>query len=153
MGYVTSDFQTPTPYESEGARTLTGEPFAVEAAIYLSWHHSSSPITFRQMRFLIISNSEFEMIIGSDTISKHSLLVPPVFATGSRSVYEPSEDPTVREMRLDHAEAESEIENLERDLQKDFHPCSFDFGVIQEGLRREKLLYTRWSVFNFGLSY
>jgi hypothetical protein len=87
LGYTESDFQQPTPCESNGAQTLTGEPFNIEAVVFLSWHHSSSPKIYRKMRFLIVSSSSFEMIIGSETITRHRLLLPPVFAadsTGSR---------------------------------------------------------------------
>ena len=82
LGYVESDFEPPTPYESQEGQTLTGERFPIEAAVFLSWHHKSSPVIYRDMRFLIVSSSRFEMIIGSDTISKHGLLTPPVFHTG-----------------------------------------------------------------------
>jgi hypothetical protein len=83
LGYAESDFQQATPYESHDAKTLTGEPLHIEAAIFLSWHHKSSPKSYRQMRFLVVSSSIFEMIIGSDAITRHGLLLPPVFATSS----------------------------------------------------------------------
>jgi hypothetical protein len=83
LGYLEDDLQQPTPLESKGGQTLTGEPFHIEGVIFLSWHHGSSPIIYRKMRFLVVSSAQFEMIIGSDTITKHSLLVPPVFNTGA----------------------------------------------------------------------
>lgn len=82
LGYIEADLQQPTPFESKGV-TLTGEPFNIEGVIFLSWHHGSSPIMYRKMRFLVVSSSRFEMIIGSDAITKHGLLIPPVFNTGA----------------------------------------------------------------------
>lgn len=129
LGYAELDFQQLTPYEARGAQTLTGEPLSVEGAVFLSWHHGSSLITYRRMRFLVILSSKFEMIIGSDTISKYGLLVPPVFATeapGAR--HEPGEgnaldqleqydpdfvlDPVVVSMK-------AELRNLQFNLQDD----------------------------------
>lgn len=84
LGYVDSDLQQPTPFEKQGGHTLTGQHFNVEAVILLSWHHSTSPLIYRGMRFLVVSGSEFEMIIGADAIARHRLLISPVFAESER---------------------------------------------------------------------
>ncbi|KAF2627733.1 hypothetical protein BU25DRAFT_421702 [Macroventuria anomochaeta] len=80
LGFTESDYQDLSDLESQGGVTMAGQPFPVEAAIFLSWHHNTSLKRFRQMRFLISSHARnFEMIIGAQTICKYNLMSRPVF--------------------------------------------------------------------------
>jgi hypothetical protein len=90
LGYLESDFEQPTPLESKGCHTFTGQHFDIEAVVLLSWHHGASPLIYRKMRFLVVSGSDFEMIIGADAIARHSLLISPVFAEGEKRVIDES---------------------------------------------------------------
>ncbi|KAJ4316699.1 hypothetical protein N0V94_005312 [Neodidymelliopsis sp. IMI 364377] len=59
LGYVESDFQQATSYESHDAKTLTGEPLHIEAAILLSWHHKSNP----DIRDLKLKLADLEAVV------------------------------------------------------------------------------------------
>lgn len=76
-----ADYRELSDVESREAITLAGQPFPVEAAILLSWHHNTSLKRFRQMRFLISSQAKtYDMVIGAQTIYKYNLLSQPVFS-------------------------------------------------------------------------
>lgn len=83
LGYTEADYQELSAAESREAITLAGQPFAVEAAILLSWHHNTSLKRFCQMRFLVSSEAKnYDMVIGAETIERYHLLSRPVFGLG-----------------------------------------------------------------------
>lgn len=80
LGFTETDFQELTELERQGGVTVAGEPFPIDAAIFLSWHHNTSLKRFRRMRFLISSHAKnFDMIVGAHTIAKYNLMSRPVF--------------------------------------------------------------------------
>ncbi|KAH6615384.1 hypothetical protein C7974DRAFT_65081 [Boeremia exigua] len=80
LGFTETDYQELSELERQGGVTMSGEPFLVEAAIFLSWHHNSSLKRFHRMRFLVASHGKnFDMIIGAQTICKYELMSRPVF--------------------------------------------------------------------------
>jgi hypothetical protein len=56
---------------------ITGDKFTPEAAIYLTWWHKKSTRVFRDMRFLISPQKQFDLIIGAHSIRAHNLLDVP----------------------------------------------------------------------------
>lgn len=79
LGFTPSDYEPLSSMEKQGGQTMTGEACPVDGAILLSWHHNSSPVHYRQMRFLVSSRAQVDMIVGTRSIIKHNLMAPPVF--------------------------------------------------------------------------
>ncbi|KAJ4347489.1 hypothetical protein N0V95_005410 [Ascochyta clinopodiicola] len=70
------------------------------------------------MRFLVVSSSRFEMILGSDTITRHSLLLPPCFQAGGNGVVnERAEDEKLLDPKIKHGKMLSKIENDKKFLE------------------------------------
>jgi len=77
LGFTPSVFKKLRSQEEHGGKTATGDILNVEGALHLTWHHGSSSMVFRDMRFLVCPTESFDMIIGSVSIRKHSLVSPP----------------------------------------------------------------------------
>jgi hypothetical protein len=83
LGYTESDFKPLTGREKDGGLTASGELLIPEGAVNITWHHSNSAKVFRNMRFLVVSKAPCDLVIGSQSINKHKLLLPPNFMSGT----------------------------------------------------------------------
>lgn len=77
LGYEPSSFYKLT--DDEARIDTTGPIGAIlpEGAIYLTWYHKSSTRIFRNMRFLVSRNMQYDMIIGAHSIQRENLLDVP----------------------------------------------------------------------------
>jgi hypothetical protein len=75
LGYITSDFKPLNHKERAGGVSASGHPITFEGALRLSWYHSTSP-QYDNMRFVIIDNAPFDLVIGGQSIVKHKLICP-----------------------------------------------------------------------------
>ena len=64
------------PRERHGGVSASGHAIHPKGAIYLSWYHSTSP-QYSNMRFLVVENIHFDLVIGTDSIVRHNLISPP----------------------------------------------------------------------------
>ena len=82
LAYPNTSFCALTKEEEAGAIGVTGHRLVPEAAIYLTWYHKKSARVFRDMRFLISPNDQFDLIIGAGSIQRDKLLdVPNLIAS------------------------------------------------------------------------
>lgn len=77
LGYAESDFVPLTTEEKNGAIDITGHRIVPEGAVYLTWYHEKSTHIFHNMRFLVHSYSQVDLIIGARSIVKENLLGVP----------------------------------------------------------------------------
>jgi len=82
LKYPRSAFCALTKEEEAGAIGITGHQLIPTAAIYLTWYHKKSTRVFRDMRFLISPNEQFDLIIGAGSIQRDKLLDVPNFWMG-----------------------------------------------------------------------
>jgi hypothetical protein len=80
LGYTETDFVKLTEQERHGGTSASGHRVTPEAAVLLTWYYGTSPRTFNDMRFLVTSNPDCELVIGVPSIVKHNLLSPPNLA-------------------------------------------------------------------------
>ena len=91
LEFSEANFCELTEEEKQGGRTVTGEIFVPEGAIYLDWYHENSTRVFRSMRFLVSPHAHCDLIIGARSIIKDKLLGVPNFNVGGVTVYTPPE--------------------------------------------------------------
>ncbi|KAG4421006.1 hypothetical protein IFR04_005875 [Cadophora malorum] len=89
LEFSEANFCELTEEEKQGGRTVTGELFVPEGAIYLDWYHENSTRVFRSMRFLVSPHAHCDLIIGARSIIKDKLLGVPNFNVGGVTVYTP----------------------------------------------------------------
>lgn len=77
LGFTDIDFQPLTPREEEGGMVATGEVHKVMGTIRVSWFSSTSPKVFNTMRFLVSETANVDLVIGTRSITKERLLLPP----------------------------------------------------------------------------
>lgn len=77
LGYTESKFRPLKDFERNGGTSSTGHTLIPPGAVHLTWYHSSSPRTFRDMRFLISEDPHFDLVIGARSIQKYNFLSPP----------------------------------------------------------------------------
>ena len=82
LEYPESDFLPLNPVEKEGGLSASNHKLIPEAAVIITWYHAGSTRLFRNMRFLVMSNPEYHLVIGARSIAKHNLLSPPNFGAG-----------------------------------------------------------------------
>ncbi|KAF2192619.1 hypothetical protein K469DRAFT_746012 [Zopfia rhizophila CBS 207.26] len=115
LGFAESDFKQLRPRKRNGGTTATGDILTVEGALNLSWYHGSSSRIFRDMRFLVSSAKDFDMIIGARSITKHNLISPPNLGIVKRASLS---DPEDAKLRGEVSKLESSIENLEEVMEE-----------------------------------
>ena len=86
LEYPESDLLALNSSERNGGISASNQKLIPEAAVKITWYHVGSPRLFRKMRFLVMSNAQYDLIIGARSIVKHSLLSPPNFGVGVGAV-------------------------------------------------------------------
>jgi len=86
LEYPESEFLPLNPVEREGGLSASNHKLIPEAAVIITWYHAGSTRLFRNMRFLVMSNPEYHLVIGARSIAKHNILLPPNFQAGRESV-------------------------------------------------------------------
>ena len=81
LGYSELDYKSLNPREKLGGTSATGQIHIPEGVLYLTWYHNSSPLLFRDMRFLVSPIQQCDILIGAHSIAKHKLLSPPNFVS------------------------------------------------------------------------
>ena len=95
LGYKRGHFEELNSEEAAAGITALGNMVVPEGAIRLSWYHSESSKVFTAMRFLILENTEVDLLIGVHSILQYNLILPPNFEVqktregGSRHVPKP----------------------------------------------------------------
>jgi len=74
LGFTSSDFKALTHKEKFGGTSATGHPIDPIGALKLTWYHKSSVKVFSNMRFLVIEEANYDLIVGSDSLYKHKLM-------------------------------------------------------------------------------
>ncbi|PMD62419.1 uncharacterized protein K444DRAFT_627355 [Hyaloscypha bicolor E] len=121
LEYPESAFCPLTKEEEAGATSVTGHQLIPQGAIHLTWYHKKSTRVFRDMRFLISPNENFDLIIGAWSIQKDrildvpNLMVDKVFMPLLTDF--PLEDPTHEALR----DRKHNIEERIGDLQTEIH--------------------------------
>jgi len=87
LEYSESDFLSLNSSERNGGLSASNHKLMPEAAVIITWYHSGSTRLFRNMRFLIMSNPQYDLVIGARSIAKHNLLSPPNFGAEGIVVY------------------------------------------------------------------
>ena len=87
LGFSEPEYKPLSPREKHGGTSVTGQTHMPEGVLYLTWYHNSSPLLFRDMRFLVSSIQQCDIVIGAYSIAKHNLLSLPNF--GSTNVVAP----------------------------------------------------------------
>jgi len=77
LGMDPSSFKPLTKLEQQGAIGVTGHRLVPDGAVYLTWYHKKSTRVFRNMRFLVVSNAAYDLILGARSIKEHSILDVP----------------------------------------------------------------------------
>jgi hypothetical protein len=77
LGFTT--FEELKPRERNGGITALGNTVKPEGAIRISWYHSTSSQVFKGMRFLVLANTQVDLLIGVHSILKYNLIQPPNF--------------------------------------------------------------------------
>jgi len=118
LKFSEADFIPLTEQETLGGTSASGHRVEAEAAIHLTWYHGKNARTFHDMRFLVVSGSSFDLVIGERSIIKHNLLSPPNFAInrdGKHFLKEGSGD-VVKNLTGRAAELENQLDLLYEDL-------------------------------------
>jgi hypothetical protein len=76
LGYTEAEFRKLKPREQRGGVSASGHAIPPKGAIYLSWYHSTSP-QYSNMRFLVLKDAQFDLVIGTESIVRHNLISPP----------------------------------------------------------------------------
>jgi len=84
LGYIKADFQDLRPEEKSG-RSSTGHTINPLGAIKLSWFHGTSP-QFTNMRFLVVDDYYYALLIGAACIERYQMMSPPNFVQGHGGV-------------------------------------------------------------------
>ena len=74
LGFTPSDFKALTHKEEFGGFSATGHRIDPIGALKLTWYHESSVKIFTNMRFLVIKDANYDLIVGSDSLYKHKLI-------------------------------------------------------------------------------
>lgn len=127
-----------TKAEKKGATGITGDKFTPEGAIYLTWYHKKSTRVFRDMRFLISPQQQFDLIIGAHSIRAHNLLdVPNLMARNDRGfsyLYVPPDHRDSEDVRLDNDvyNARRRVVSLKHQLTTDpVHPERIQAKLVE----------------------
>ncbi|KAE8449834.1 hypothetical protein EG329_007311 [Mollisiaceae sp. DMI_Dod_QoI] len=102
-------------FEKEGA-SITGHTLTPDGAIHLDWYHAKSTQRYRNMRFLVSSNPQCELIIGASSIEKHGILTPPNLLNQVVDFNDWKTDRTYQKHAADLARVKNELDTLEEDL-------------------------------------
>ncbi|KAF2786557.1 hypothetical protein K505DRAFT_343700 [Melanomma pulvis-pyrius CBS 109.77] len=88
LGYTEADFKELRSREKTGLSS-SGHAITPKGAIFLSWYHSTSP-QYSNMRFLVVEDYHYDLLIGSEAIVRHKLMASPNFsqANGVSIVHE-----------------------------------------------------------------
>ncbi|PSN70379.1 hypothetical protein BS50DRAFT_632272 [Corynespora cassiicola Philippines] len=147
LGFEESDFKKLTQREEKGGKSASGHIIVPKGAVYLSWHHGSSG-RYRDMRFLVAPNVDFDIIIGSRALTKYDILSPPNFGSVGARMWKNDKDTDEEydKLRSDEAKLKSEFENLEEELKdaKDEKPQ--DQGKIKDLKKRVKGKKVQWKI-------
>jgi len=76
LGYKEAEFRKLKPREQHGGVSASGHAILPKGAIYLSWYHSTSP-QYSNMRFLVVDDAQYDLLIGTESIVRHKLISPP----------------------------------------------------------------------------
>ena len=79
LGFTPEDFKQLRAEERFGGISATGHKVEPLGVIKLTWYHKRSVKIFRGMRFIVTSNTNYEMVIGCSSLKKHDLVAPPNF--------------------------------------------------------------------------
>ena len=79
LEYSDSELLPLNPSEKNGGLSASNHQLVPEAAVVLTWYHPGGTRLFRNMRFLVMSNTQYDFVIGARSIAKHYLLSPPNF--------------------------------------------------------------------------
>lgn len=78
--------------EENGGTVITGDLHQVSGAIHVSWYHSTSAKVYRDMRFLVSDTAQVDLVIGTHSIVRHSLMSPPNLVTWVPDRPDPNRD-------------------------------------------------------------
>lgn len=78
LEFSRDNFCALTADEKRG-RGITGHELVPEGAIYLTWYSKKGPKVFRNMRFLVVSIDNYDLIIGAKSAYNDKLLDIPCF--------------------------------------------------------------------------
>jgi hypothetical protein len=85
LGFTETEFCSLTDNEKRGGTSATGHQLIPEGAIHLTWYHHNSTRVFRDMRFLVIGSSHYDIVIGARSIMKYNILGVPNLMVRSSS--------------------------------------------------------------------
>ena len=83
LGYKKGEFK-PLRTRERAGESSSGHPIHPNGAILLSWYHSTSP-QFSNMRFLVVEDYHFDLLIGAESMYRHKLLSPIIFTLQSKN--------------------------------------------------------------------
>ncbi|EHL01062.1 hypothetical protein M7I_2982 [Glarea lozoyensis 74030] len=78
LGHSESEFMQLKESEKAGS-SVSGHQVTPEGAVKLTWYHPSSIIIYRDMRFLVMENAMYDMVLCAQAIEKHKIVNPPNF--------------------------------------------------------------------------
>lgn len=78
LGYKEAEFKPLRTREMAG-ESSSGHPIRPKGAVLLSWYHSTSP-QFSNMRFLVVEDYHFDLLIGAESMYHHKMLSPIIFS-------------------------------------------------------------------------
>jgi hypothetical protein len=82
LGFTT--YEALKPREESGGTVATGHIHQVLGAIHLTWYQVSSAKIFNNMRFLVSESDQFDLVIGTHSISRFRLFSPPNLGVGMK---------------------------------------------------------------------
>jgi len=119
LGYTEADFVELTEQEKYGGTSASGHRVTPEAAVLLTWYYGTSPRTFNDMRFLVTSNPDCDLVIGVHSIVKHKLLSPPNLGVeGGRVLSKFETDENQLDLKIVRQSLIDELDTKRRDLKK-----------------------------------
>jgi hypothetical protein len=98
LGISVTSFKSLTKEEEMGGTGITGDLHIPQGAIYLTWYHKNSTRVFRDMRFLISSTPQCDLIIGARSIQQDKILSVPCLMVEPGL---PSDIPTIENVTVE----------------------------------------------------
>jgi hypothetical protein len=83
LGYKEAKFKPLKAREMTG-ESSSGHPIHPKGAVLLSWYHGTSP-QFSNMRFLVVEDYHFDLLIGAESMYHHKMLSPIIFSHHQRA--------------------------------------------------------------------
>jgi len=114
LGYCESDFAKLKDSDRAGS-SVSGHPVIPDGAVKLTWYHPGSVRIYRDMRFLVLENATYDLVLCAQAIEKHKIVNAPNFGDVVTSKKVNTDDEEQR-LRAAKEKAENNVLTLEREL-------------------------------------